>query len=308
MQETNPNYYDGEINLKEIFNVLINGKRIIFSVATSALIIGIVYSLVMPNKFESKAILVAAESSGGGISGALQSYSGLASLAGINLPGESAENNSAKALKKISSLSFFEKNVLPNIFLPDLMAIKSWDHKSNEMIYDQNIYNITSNKWTRNYSYPKLLVPSAQESFKEFKKIMSLSEDNKTGFVTLTLKHQSPFIAKEWTELIVREINSYYRQKDKLESQKAVTYLNEQISMTNLSEIKEAIAELLQQETQKLTLIEAKQFYVFDYIDPPAVMERKSEPKRFLIIMLATFIGISLGVLITFISHYLYKD
>ena len=138
MQETNPNYYDGEINLKEIFNVLINGKRIIFSVATSALIIGIVYSLVMPNKFESKAILVAAESSGGGISGALQSYSGLASLAGINLPGESAENNSAKALKKISSLSFFEKNVLPNIFLPDLMAIKSWDHKSNEMIYDQN--------------------------------------------------------------------------------------------------------------------------------------------------------------------------
>ena len=50
--------------------------------------------------------------------------------------------------------------------------------------------------------------------------------------------------------------------------------------MTGLSEIKQVLAQLLQEETKKLTLIEANQFYVFDYIDPPAVMEQKSEPNR----------------------------
>jgi hypothetical protein len=50
--------------------------------------------------------------------------------------------------------------------------------------------------------------------------------------------------------------------------------------MTSLSEIKQVLAQLLQEETKKLTLIEANQSYVFDYIDPPAVMEKKSEPKR----------------------------
>ena len=46
--------------------------------------------------------------------------------------------------------------------------------------------------------------------------------------------------------------------------------------MSGLSEIKQALAKLLQEETKKLALIEAKEFYVFDYIDPPVVMETKS--------------------------------
>ena len=113
---------------------------------------------------------------------------------------------------------------------------------------------------------------------------LSLSEDKKSGFITLSIKHQSPFIAKQWAELVINEVNAFYRQKDKSESEKAVSYLNQQISMTGLSEIKQVIAQLLQEETKKLTLIEANQYYVFDYIDPPAVMEKKSEPKRALFV------------------------
>jgi hypothetical protein len=52
-------------------------------------------------------------------------------------------------------------------------------------------------------------------------KHLSLSEDKKSGFITLSIKHQSPFVAKQWVELVVNEINSFYRQKDKLESEKA---------------------------------------------------------------------------------------
>ena len=73
-------------------------------------------------------------------------------------------------------------------------------------------------------------------------KHLSLSEDKLSGFITLSIKHQSPFVAKQWTELIVNEINSFYRQKDKLESEKAVTYLNQQISSTGLSEIKQVLS------------------------------------------------------------------
>ena len=57
---------------------------------------------------------------------------------------------------------------------------------------------------------------------------LNLNEDKKTGFVTISIKHQSPYIAKQWTELIVNEINKFYRQKDKLESEKAARYLNQQ--------------------------------------------------------------------------------
>ena len=303
-----PNDFDDEIDLRELFYVLLEGKWIIVSLTAFVSIVGVIYSLSLPNIYESKAMLVPVNSSSG-IAGALGSYSGLAGLAGISLPSGGDEGNSAKAIQKISSLSFFENNILPNIHLPDLMAVKSWNSKTNTLTFDDSIYDTNSNTWIRDYSYPQQQIPSAQESFEVFKTAhLSLSEDKKSGFITLAIKHQSPFIAKQWVELVINQVNAFYRQKDKSESEKAVSYLNQQISITGLSEIKQVIAQLLQEETKKLTLIEANQYYVFDYIDPPAVMEQKSEPKRALICILSALLGGMLSIVLVFIRHYAFSE
>ena len=302
-----PNDFDDEIDLRELFYVLLEGKWIIVSLTAFVSIIGVIYSLLLPNIYESKAMLVPVNSSSG-ISGALGSYSGLAGLAGISLPSGGDEGNSAKAIQKISSLSFFENNILPNIHLPDLMAVKSWNSKTNTLTFDDSIYDTNSNTWIRDFSYPKQQIPSSQESYAVFKQHLSLNDDKKSGFITLSIKHQSPFVAKQWVELVVNEVNAFYRQKDKSESEKAVNYLNQKISMTGLSEIKQVLAQLLQEETKKLTLVEANQYYVFDYIDPPAVMEKKSEPKRALICILSALLGGMLSVLFVLIRHYAIKQ
>jgi len=129
-----PNDFDDEIDLRELFYVLLEGKWIIVSLTAFVSIIGVIYSLSLPNIYESKAMLVPVNSSSG-ISGALGSYSGLAGLAGISLPSGGDEGNSAKAIQKISSLSFFENNILTNIHLPDLMAVKSWNSKTNTLSF-----------------------------------------------------------------------------------------------------------------------------------------------------------------------------
>ena len=77
--------------------------------------------------------------------------------------------------------------------------------------------------------------------------------------------------------------------------------------MTNLSEIKQVLAQLLQEETKKLTLIEANQSYVFDYIDPPAAMELKSEPKRALICFAFALFGSILSILMVLTRHFVFK-
>lgn len=307
---SNKNSHDfaDEIDLFEIFYLLLRKKWIIASVTVFFSIIGVTYSLLLPNIYTSKAILMPVNSSGS-ISGALSSYSGLAGLAGIRIPSANDEGNTVQAIEKISSLSFFEKNVLTNINLPDLMAVKSWNPISNSLSYDNKIYDSIKDAWVRDYSYPQQQIPSSQESYQVFKtKHLSLIEDKKSGFIILSIKHQSPFVAKQWSELVVNEINSFYRQKDKSESEKAVSYLNKQIAKTSLSEIKVVLAQLLQEETKKLTLIEANKFYVFDFIDPPAVMEKKSEPDRLLICILSALLGIILGILLVLIRHYVYSE
>ena len=302
-----PNDFDGEIDLRELFYVLLKGKWIIVSLTALASIIGVIYSLSLPNIYQSNAILVPVHSPSG-ISGAAGGYRSIAGFAGISLPSSGNEGNTAQAIQKISTLSFFENNILANIHLPDLMAVKSWNSQANSLTFDDSIYDSTNNSWIRDYSYPQQQIPSTQESYKVFKQHLSLSEDKITGFITLSITHQSPFIAKQWVELIVNEVNDFYRLKDKLESEKAVSYLNQQISMTSLSEIKQVLAQLLQDEIKKLTLIEANYFYVFDYIDPPAAMEKKSEPQRALICILSALLGGILSVSLVLIRHYAIKQ
>jgi len=296
------NNFENEIDFLELLYVLWQGKWIIVSLTAFVSIIGVLYSLSLPNIYTSKALLVPVNSSSG-ISGALGGgYGGLAGLARIGLPSSGDQGNSVKALEKISSLSFFENNILTNVFLPDLMAVKSWNSQTNILTYDESIYKMDSNTWVGGNSYP-----TAQESFGAFSSHLSLSEDKKSGFITLSIKHQSPFIAKQWAELVIDEVNAYYRQKDKSESEKAVTYLNQQIAMTGLSEIKQVLAQLLQEEIKKLTLIEANESFVFDYIDPPAAMEKKSEPRRAFICILSAILGGMLSILLVLIRHYLFR-
>jgi hypothetical protein len=239
------------------------------------------------------------------ISGALNQYSGLAGLAGMAFPSADKSSNHKKAIELISSLNFFEKNIMPNIFLPDLMAIESWDSKKNKIIYEDSIFQENSNTWVRDFSYPQTLIPSAQESFEVFKDdYLSISEDKKTGYVELSIKHQSPQLARQWVKIIFEEVNSFYRQKDKAQSERAVTFLNKQLIGNNLSEIKKVTASLLEKEIQKLTLVEANKDYVFEYVYPPSVMEKKSEPNRFLIFILSLIFGALSGMIIVLLRYY----
>lgn len=300
------NNLDDEIDLQELFYVLLQGRKIIFYITILLSTIGIIYSLLLPNIYKSESLLAPVEESSK-LEGALSGYSSLAGLAGISLPTGDEDSNSVKAIEMMNSLSFFENNFMPRIFLPNLMAVESWDYEKNEIIYDPSIFDENSKTWVRDYSYPKKQIPSAQESFEVFKdEHFSLSEDKKTGFINLAVKHQSPFIAKKWVEIIVKEVNTFYRQKDKSDSQKAVLYLNDQMSKNSFSEIKEVTADLLQREIQKLTLIEVNESYVFEYIYPPAVMEKKSEPSRSLIVTLFAFLGLIISIFIVLIRHYLF--
>ena len=190
---------------------MIDGKWIIVVVTSFFSIIGVLYSLYLPNIYESRALL--APSAPTNQPNILQGYGGLANLAGIDIP-EGSESNDAQAIEKIKSLSFFETDFLPYIFLPDLMAYKIWNSATNEPIYDRKKYDEDKDLWVRKFSFPQKQIPSAQESFDKFiTKHLDINVDKKNNFVTVTIKHQSPYIAEKWTRLLIDQINSFYRKK-----------------------------------------------------------------------------------------------
>jgi LPS O-antigen subunit length determinant protein (WzzB/FepE family) len=297
------NFKDDEVDLRELFGIFWKGKWLLISITFLFSIAAVVYSLSLPNIYHSSALLspVGNQSS---MNQALRSYGGLANIAGINLPSSGDASKTDKALEKLESLSFFTENIMPNIHLPDLMAIESWDAVNNTIVYNEKLFNEEKQLWVRDFQYPKNQIPSAQESFKVFKGSLKVVKDNKNGFISISVNHQSPYVAKVWVELIVDQLNYFYRLKDRLEAEAAVDYLNIQIAQTSFTEIKQVIAQLLQQKTQQLTLIEVNDFYVFDYIDPPSVMEEKAEPSRAIICILGALLGGMIGIIVVLINFF----
>ena len=304
--ENNPNIKtldnaEDEIDFRELLQALWHGKWLILTTTSLFSIVAIIYSLSLPNIYQSKAYLSpVGESRSSGAS--MQGMGGLASLAGISLPSQSVGSKSTKALEKLNTLSFFTENILPNIFLPDLMALESWEASTNTILYNKEVFNSETQAWVLEpQSY------SAQKSFRAFNEQLRVVRDELTGFITIAIKHQSPYVAQEWAELIVNQLNIFYRSKDKLEAQVAMNFLNTQIAQTSFTEIKQVLAQLLQDKAQKLTLIEVNNFYVFEYIDPPAVMEKRIEPSRSSICIMGALLGGILGFLVILIRFIIAK-
>ena len=129
-----------DIDLKEIFQVLWQRKLEITFITSLFFSLALIYSFFLPNIYESKALLSPVNEQNN-VYKTVSNYSSIANLAGLNISPPSTDSNSVKALEKLESLSFFTNNILPNIFLPDLMALRSWDSKTNTITYDDKIYD-----------------------------------------------------------------------------------------------------------------------------------------------------------------------
>ena len=125
--------------------------------------------------------------------------------------------------------------------------------------------------------------------------------------VKLSIEHFSPYLAKEWTDNLVKAINEEMRTREIAEAEKSIVYLNTQISKTSLAEVKTMLFSLVEEQTKKLMLANVREEYLFKAIDPAVVSEKKSKPARSLICILATMLGFFLGCIIVLVRHFNFK-
>ena len=298
--------YDDEIDLRELFSVLWEGKLTIALVTALSAVISVSVALYLPNKYTSEALLAprAEGGVGGGLGQLASQYGGLASLAGINIGGLGEGGKTAIAIEMLKSREFFGEYLYDHV-LVDLMAAESWDRASDKSILDPSIYDSATLTWVRDVGPEFQIKPSVQEAHDDFvESSLSVSEDKQTGFVTVAITHYSPSVARDWVLLIVNGVNDAVRARDVEEAENSIAFLNEQRQKTNLVSLTEVFAELIEQQTKTVMLAAASEEYVFQIIDPPVAPELKSEPSRALICILGVLLGGMLAVVYVLIRYY----
>lgn len=303
MQTSNFNHNNDEINLKEIFDVLWSGKKIIFLITSFFAIGSVIFALSLHNFYKSESLLKPRMSSD--VSG-LSQYSGIAAMAGINIP-SSGENKSDQIVELIKSRNFVRHLLEFEDILPALLAPKSYDSFSKKLVFDDKTYNAETSTWVREPKKNRPIIPTYLEAHEAYKDMLSVSVDKVTGFINISFEHISPIFAQEFLYLIINESNDLIRKQEMLESKNGIEYLTNELTKTSYIELQESINSLIeiQLETQMMTNI--NEDYVLVFIDPPFIPEEKSRPTRSIICILITIFGGFLSCCVVLIRNYFFS-
>jgi len=299
-------HYDDEIDLRELFSVLWNGKKLIIGITAIFALVSVFYALSIPNQYRATALVSPAQGSGGGLSGALGQLGGLASLAGVSIGGgESSEAQVAQEIMR--SRGFIEEFISENNLAVEVFAAEGWDMGSNQLEINSDIYDVDSLLWVRDAPAGKTAEPSGWELFKKFSGMFSISEDKKTGMVSISVEYFSPELAKEWVDRLVIGINQHMQSRKLEKVNINIQYLEAQIQKTSIAEMREVFYTIIEEQIKSKMLAEASPEYAFVTVSPAMVPEEKSQPKRALICILGTLLGGMLATLIVLVRHYAFN-
>lgn len=291
--------YDDEIDLLELFQALWQGKWLIILLTTIAGGIGVIYSLSLPNIYRAEVLLApASENKQGGLSALAAQYGGLASLAGVSLP-SSGDSSVQEAMALLKSRKFAAQFINSNNLLPILFE-ESWDTVNQQWkVPEAGILS------SSDAAGDEIVEPSMWQAYKRYQAMVSISQDKKDNLITLAIEWTDPVLATQWVEDLVERINTYIREEKRIEAERNMAFLEQQVKQTSVVEFQRVLFTLIENQAQTIMLANVRDEFVFKVLDPAVVPEEKVKPKRSLICMLAVLLGGMLSCCIVLFRHFI---
>ncbi len=298
---------DDEIDLRELWQAIWQGKWLIIAITFIFALSSVLYALSLPNEYKSTVLLApASSSSSSSLSKLAGQFGGLASLAGLNLGAGGADNKTVIAMEIIKTWGFIEKFIEDNQIEVEVFAAKGWNRMNDKLIINQDLYDENKKIWVRKFDISKnqKAAPSTWELFKKIENKINITQDRKSGLISLSVEHFSPTVAKEWADKLVKAINDHIQKRDRDEAMKNIEYLNDKIKETNIADMQSVFYQLIEEQTKTLMLAEVSEEYVFKTLSSAKVAEEKSKPKRAIIVILGVILGALLSLIFVLIRHF----
>lgn len=256
-------------------------------------LLGLAYGLLTPKEYTASVVVAPVlgkqSSQGfGGLGSVSGELGGLATLAGLSLPGKEEDN---EAIAVLQSEAITQDYIRQNGLLPILYASK-WNPKLGA--------------WK---STDPLRVPTLWKANRLFKnKIRRVTEDSKSGLYVLTIKWRNPVLAARWANGLVGMTNDYLRMQARQEAERDIEYLKGQADSATAVGVKSVLYSLLESEIDKEMAATGKQEYALKVIDPAFVPEMPSSYGPLLWAALGAFIGAVLALCLAFVHGVFAAD
>lgn len=276
-----------QISLKEVLEVFWRGKWRALCLSAALVGLALLAAWALPNKYQATVLVAPVTNTPGGsgmgaLSSVVSQFSGLASLAGLSV---AADTHRAETIAVLQSRALTEQYIKENNLLPVLFA-KAWDAKTG--------------RWKAQDPRKAPTLWTGEQYFKS--RVSTVTENPKTGLVTLQITWKDPELAAAWANGLVKATNDYLRAKAIAEAQANIDYLEQQAAKTDVVGVRQAIYSILENEIDKEMLARGSEQYALKVLDPALPPERPSSPKPLMWSLLALFCGIVLSLFVAFVK------
>jgi uncharacterized protein involved in exopolysaccharide biosynthesis len=284
------------MTFRELFAVLWKGKWLILLVTAIFSLTSAFYSLTLESIYRMETTLTSAgaRTSGSALAGQL---GGAAALIGIDLGSATGEDRIPNALTVLQSRRFITNFVKGNDFVVALFA-GIWDPETGTSSVDPQIYNQETGQWLRGTGLPTDL-----EIYRAFSSLLNIDRDRSSGVITISINWRDPVVGTEWLNRLVQEINNQLKGADQAEANNAISFLRAQLQSTQLVEMQRVFYELIESQIRVTMLADVREEYIFQVIDPAVVPDERISPRRSVIVIVGSFAGGILAVLLLLLRH-----
>jgi uncharacterized protein involved in exopolysaccharide biosynthesis len=275
-------YEEDEINLLDLFIVLLKHKRMIFGVVFIAGVVAVISSLLMTNIYRSECTIVPIEQEKTSLSSSLSALGDLgamvASQTGIGGAGSLEKFEIVLKSRELTN-GLVEKHKLMPVIFED-----SWDEKTKTWKTEEP--------------------PTLQDAYTSMQNMLEIKPDKKANVLKLGFLSPDPVLAQKLLGYYVNGMSEFLRQQSLENVVTQSKARQDQLVTTADPLLRTKLAEIIAQYVEKETLAKVQRYYGFNIIDPPFIPEKKFKPKRSLICILSVIVAFFLAVFLSFIFEY----
>jgi len=294
---------EDEIDLKELWQTILKGKKIILLITTIVTTITLIYTLKLPNIYKSEAVLTPSKSSGS----SMGSLGGLASLAGINIGGGGNSMGPETAFNSLlNNYEFMKKFVVKN------RVIEHYEQKDLDKNYVfalgyRGIYELFKSDNSNN---DLSLEDKIFNTVKLVKDNLSISSDKKSGLISVSYSDADRFYPPVIIDAFLKDASEYLVENNLANINSQLKYFETELNKTDSIELRQSLSAMISKLIQDKVMMKAKEYYQCDVFAKPAVsyVKDKVKPKRALILIVSFITSIILGVFLVFFLEFIRSD
>jgi uncharacterized protein involved in exopolysaccharide biosynthesis len=273
------NEYSGDIPISEAVRRIGARWKYLTLMLLSGVVLGTLISVGLRPVYVAEVLLATKEiSETGGIGGLAKQFSGIASVAGINLGGSDTDRDVAKAT--LSSLETLSEFIVKEDIKTELLT------KSVTRVAGIEFGGSADSQW---------------RAIEALNRRVEVVPEKRSGLLRLRVEWYDAETSARWANEIVALADFRLRQEALKTAEARLAYLKGRVNETGAVAVQEAVAQVMVDTLRTITMAGADREFAIRVVDKAVPSERPARPRKKLIIVafgsLTLFIGMLWAVL-----------